>query len=223
VIADNSAVATDKGRLVSGAGIPDGSFVGKVTDTPQTATSPSGSVDTGSFQLVDSSGQAVNTIGPVSGVSLSARTPATDPLFNATSATNGGGDTGSVLISPFIKPGTVSTRWYNHYSWLRTMEDLFAVSQHSRGLDGKGHIGYAAQPGLTPFGTDIFTNPSGHHTAVTTSAVTAGTGSPAAGTPAAGTTAGHKPWGIAVAAALLLFAAVPATQIRRKRRQASGG
>ena len=203
VIADNSAVATDKGRVVSGAGIPEGSFVGKVTDTPQVATSPSGSVDTGSFQLVDKSGAPVNTIGPVSGVSLGARTPASDPLFNATSATNGGGDTGSVLISPFIKPGTVSTRWYNHYSWLRTMEDLFVVSKHSRGLDGKGHIGYAAQPGLAPFGKEIFTNPSGHHT-VTTSA-------------------GHRPWGVPVAAGLLIFGALPAMQIRRKRRQASAG
>jgi hypothetical protein len=139
----------------------------------------------------------------VSGVSLSARTPGSDPLFNATSATNGGGDTGSVLISPFIKPGTVSTRFYNHYSWLRTMEDLFVVSKHSRGLDGKGHIGYAAQPGLAPFGQDVFTNPTGHH-AVTTSA-------------------GHRPWGVPVAAGLLIFGALPAMQIRRKRRQADAG
>ena len=51
-----------------------------------------------------------------------------DPLFDATDPTTGGGDTGSVLISPYIKPGSVSTTYYNHYSWLRTMEDLFDVS-----------------------------------------------------------------------------------------------
>ena len=34
----------------------------------------------------------------------------TDPLYDATDPTNGGGDTGSVLISPFIRPGTVSKR-----------------------------------------------------------------------------------------------------------------
>ena len=88
---------------------------------------------------------------------LGARSPSTDPLFSATGATNGGGDTGSVLISPFIRPGSVSNRFYNHYSWLRTMEDLFSVGWAFPGLDHRGHIGYAAQPGLAPFGRDVFT------------------------------------------------------------------
>jgi Phosphoesterase family len=66
-----------------------------------------------------------------------------------------------VLISPYIHPGTVSTVSYNHYSWLRTMEDLFNVKEASPGIDGKGHIGYAAQPGLQPFGPDVFNNPKG--------------------------------------------------------------
>ncbi len=163
-IADNSIVATDAGRAVSGAGIPAGSFVGQVTDTPVTATAPSqsgGFVDTGSFTLVSSSGEAVATTGAVSGVTLAARTASNDPLYDATDATTGGGDTGSVLISPYINPGSVSTTYYNHYSWLRTMEDLFKVSSVSPGLDKKGHIGYAAQPGLAPFGPDVFNNPKG--------------------------------------------------------------
>ena len=54
-----------------------------------------------------------------------------------------------------------STVYYNHYSWLRTMEDLFNVGRASPGLDGEGHIGYAAQPGLAPFGPDVFNNPAG--------------------------------------------------------------
>ncbi len=167
-ISDNSAVATDTGRSVTGAGIPDGAFVGKVTDFPVTATQPNqngGFVDTGSFTLVDSAGQPLSTTGPVAGVTLGALSPSTDPLFSATGATSGGGDTGSVLISPFIRPGSVSTRFYNHYSWLRTMEDLFDVRWASPGLDQRGHIGYAAQPGLAPFGRDVFNNPRGpwHH------------------------------------------------------------
>ena len=48
-----------------------------------------------------------------------------DPLFDPTDFTPGGGDTGTVLISPLIKPGTVSSTYYNHYSMLRTLEDLF--------------------------------------------------------------------------------------------------
>ena len=43
MIQDNSVVATDKGRAVTGNGIPAGAYVGKVTDTPTTATDPSGS------------------------------------------------------------------------------------------------------------------------------------------------------------------------------------
>jgi hypothetical protein len=31
----------------------------------------------------------------------------------------------------------------------------------SPGLDKKGHVGYAAQPGLAPFGKDVFNNPRG--------------------------------------------------------------
>jgi hypothetical protein len=163
-IADHAAVATDTGRSVTGAGIPAGAFVGKVTDTPTTATAPNqsgGFVDTGSFTLVSSTGRPLQTTVAVSGVVLGARTSSTDPLFDATDPTTGGGDTGSVLISPFIHPGTVSTVDYNHYSWLRTMEDLFGVGRQSPGLDGLGHIGYAAQPGLAPFGPDVFTAPDG--------------------------------------------------------------
>ncbi len=61
----------------------------------------------------------------------------------------GGGRIGAVLISPFIKPGTVSKTPYNHYALLRSIEDFF-------GLD---HIGYAGQDGLQSFGTDVFTKP----------------------------------------------------------------
>jgi len=180
-ITDNSILADDTGRAVTGTNIPADSFVGAVTDTgPQFPTSNTGSATVGSFQLVSQDGTPVDPAGPVSSITLSAegdpnelakgQTP--DPLFNATLPTTGGGDTGSVLISPFIKPGTVSTVFYNHYSWLRTMEDLFNVKAgHDRtplpagtvsgGLDGQGHLGYAAQPGLRPFGRDVFDNPGG--------------------------------------------------------------
>ena len=74
--------------------------------------------------------------------------------------TPGGGITGAVMISRYIKPGSVSAQPYNHYSWLRSMEDLFGV-KHG-GTDGKGHLGYAAADGLRPFGGDVYNNPSGH-------------------------------------------------------------
>ena len=63
----------------------------------------------------------------------------------------GGGRTGTVALSRFIAPGTTSDTPYNHYSLLRSLEDIFGV----------GHLGYAAQEGLAPFGSDVYTNPSG--------------------------------------------------------------
>jgi Phosphoesterase family len=163
-IADNSANLTDEGRTVSGTGIPSGAYVGTVTDTPATATASSangGVSHTGAFALVNSSGQPLETTAAVTSVTLGAQSAASDPLYDAYDPTTGGGDAGDVLISPYIKPGTVSTRYYNHYSALRTIEDIFDVHRASPGLDGDGHIGYAAQPGLAPFGSDVFTNPAG--------------------------------------------------------------
>jgi len=58
----------------------------------------------------------------------------------------GGGRPGAVLLSPFIAPGTVSDIPYNHYSLLRSVEDIFGVP----------HLGYAGQDGLQPFGKDVF-------------------------------------------------------------------
>ena len=59
----------------------------------------------------------------------------------------GGGRTGAVLLSPFIKGGTVSGTPYNHYSMLASIEDAF----------GLGRLGYAADVPAT-FGSDIFTH-----------------------------------------------------------------
>lgn len=59
----------------------------------------------------------------------------------------GGGRIGTVLVSPFIAPGTTSAQDYNHYSLLRSIEDLFGLL----------HLGYAAAPGLRAFGKDVYT------------------------------------------------------------------
>jgi hypothetical protein len=58
----------------------------------------------------------------------------------------GGGRVGAVVLSRFVRPGTVVTTPYNHYSLLRSIEDIF-------GLD---HLGFAAQTGLSSFGLDVF-------------------------------------------------------------------
>ena len=171
--------ATDIGRQVTGSSIPAGSYVGAVVNAgPNLVAAPTGAVTNASFTLVDVNGKKVQTTAAVTSVTLSAlgipghlaagQTPLA--TFDAQDATPGGGITGSVLISPLIKPGTVTDTSYNHYSWLRTMEDIFQVAKGnnytplpagtvSGGLDHQGHRGFAAQSGLMPFGTDVFNNP----------------------------------------------------------------
>ncbi len=72
------------------------------------------------------------------------------------SAAPGGGQIGALLLnSRYIVPGSTDTTGsYNHYSALRSYEDLLGLT--TGGADGEGHIGYAAAKGLAPFGTDVF-------------------------------------------------------------------
>src|SRR5262249_9159139 len=58
----------------------------------------------------------------------------------------GGGRVGAVVLSKYVRPGTIVTTPYNHYSLLRTIEDLFGLS----------HLGFAGQGGLLGFGLDVF-------------------------------------------------------------------
>jgi hypothetical protein len=59
----------------------------------------------------------------------------------------GGGKVGAVLLSPFIKPGTVTTTAYNHYSMLRSVQDIFGLQ----------YLGYAGATGQAGFGSDVYT------------------------------------------------------------------
>ena len=58
----------------------------------------------------------------------------------------GGGRIGAIVLSKFVRPGTVSTVPYNHYSLLRTVEAIF----------GLRYLGYAAERDLHIFGADVF-------------------------------------------------------------------
>jgi hypothetical protein len=58
----------------------------------------------------------------------------------------GGGVVGAVLLSPYIKPGTVSSTPYNHYSSLATWERIFGLKPLAD-----------ASTVTSTFGTDVFT------------------------------------------------------------------
>jgi hypothetical protein len=75
------------------------------------------------------------------GPNLSGVRPATTTVLNTPRLIEnlviegfGGDRIGAVLLSPFIVPGSRSDTPYNHYSLLRSLEDIFHV----------GHLGYAA-------------------------------------------------------------------------------
>jgi hypothetical protein len=64
------------------------------------------------------------------------------PTVGLTFQSYGGDRTGAVLLSPFLEPGTVSLTPFNHYSLLKTLEDIY---------DTDSHLGYAGAPGLVGF------------------------------------------------------------------------
>jgi len=68
----------------------------------------------------------------------------------------GGGQIGALLLNAkYLRPGSTDTKGsYNHYSVLRSYEDLLGLT--SGGTDGQGHLGFAAAKGLAPFGADVF-------------------------------------------------------------------
>jgi phosphatidylinositol-3-phosphatase len=76
----------------------------------------------------------------------------TDPLPGLTGS--GGGKIGTLVIGRCVAHGRRDATPYNHYSLLRSLENIFGI--RTGGTDGHGHLGYAAAPGLRAFGSDLF-------------------------------------------------------------------
>lgn len=68
------------------------------------------------------------------------------PVTGPTRETGGGGRVGLLLLSPYVEPGTTSETYFNHFSLLDTIEELFGLER----------IGYGAEPALTGFDESIF-------------------------------------------------------------------
>jgi len=66
----------------------------------------------------------------------------------------GGGRVGTLVLGRCVAADTKVATPYNHYSLLRSLEDMFGIT--TGGTDGAGHLGYAAEPDLQPFGLDVF-------------------------------------------------------------------
>jgi len=87
-----------------------------------------------------------NGAGPEGSSACCAEKPLPGAKFRPGFGGPGGGRIGAVVLSRFVKPGTVSNVPYNHYSLLRTVEAIFSLPP----------LGYAAEPDLARFGPDVF-------------------------------------------------------------------
>jgi phosphatidylinositol-3-phosphatase len=134
--------------------------------TPCTPGAPVGVAQTDAFlervvpeitasKAYKESGLLVITVdqAPSSGELADSSSCCGQPLFpNAPSRTlagapRGGGAVGALLLSPYVKGGTTNEEPFNHFSLLRTIEDLF----------GLGHLGYAGLPAVKSFEPAMFT------------------------------------------------------------------
>jgi hypothetical protein len=94
------------------------------------ATGPSGSTGT-----PGESGSATGSSGATGATGTSTGTPP------------GGGQVGLLLLSKYVKPGSLNTiGQYNHFSLLASLENLFGLT----------HLGYAGAPGLLVFDKSIY-------------------------------------------------------------------
>jgi phosphatidylinositol-3-phosphatase len=71
--------------------------------------------------------------------------PASGPVRDS----GGGGRVGMLLLSPYVLPGSVNeSEYFNHFSFLRSVEELFGLSA----------LGYAADPAVAPFTEAVYNN-----------------------------------------------------------------
>jgi hypothetical protein len=74
-------------------------------------------------------------------------TGATGATGTSTGTPPGGGQVGLLLLSKYVKPGSLNTiGQYNHFSLLASVENLFGLT----------HLGYAGAPGLLVFDKSVY-------------------------------------------------------------------
>jgi hypothetical protein len=132
------------------AAYKDGGMIAITFDeAPQTGPNadPSACCDTPQYPNIPA--PPSGTTGP-SGTTAPSDT--TTPVSDGSVTPSGaGGRVGLLLISSFVKPGTQDDLdYYNHFSLLHSIEDLFSVD----------HLGYAAVPTLPVFDKTVYNAPT---------------------------------------------------------------
>ena len=117
------------------------------TTTAPTTTTTAPSTTTTSATTPTTTAPATTTPTTPTTTTPTTTTPASGLGQGQVSPTGGGGQVGMMLISPWIKKGTIDAiDYYNHYSLLASIEDIFNLK----------HIGYAKQSGLPVLDSSTF-------------------------------------------------------------------
>ena len=118
------------------------------TTAPTTTTGPTTTTVPATTTTGTTTGSTTTATASAATTPAPASTTPTTPTTPAVPATPpGGGRVGLLLISQFVQPGTIDmTGEYNHFSLLRSIEDLFDLQ----------HLGYAADPALPAFDSVVW-------------------------------------------------------------------
>ncbi len=124
---------------------------------PQTGPSadPSACCETPQYPNLAAGGAtgATGTTGPSGATGPTGATAPSALGGGQVSATGGGGRVGLLLLSPYVKAGSVDELgYYNHFSLLRSIEELFGLKR----------LGYAANPALPAFDKLVYNAPKSH-------------------------------------------------------------
>ncbi|MBV9366659.1 MAG: hypothetical protein JOY89_20675 [Solirubrobacterales bacterium] len=122
------------------------------TTTSSTGATTTSSTGTSSASTTTETSGTLTTDTTTATGSTPTTTPAPSLGVGATTPTGGGGQVGLLLISPYVKPGSIDVvDYFNHFSLLASIENLFGLK----------HLGYAGAPGLPVFGAAVFNKYAG--------------------------------------------------------------
>ena len=117
------------------------------TTTPTTPTTPTVSTTTPPPYVLPVPTTTTPPAGGATTPTAGAAAPATTFLLPPkVTAAGGGGRVGLLLLSPFVKAGSINSTAYNHYSLLASIQDLFQLP----------NIGYAGLAGLPVFDASVY-------------------------------------------------------------------
>jgi len=120
------------------------------TTTTPTTTTAGGAAPPATMTSTPTSTTTTNTTTTPTSTTTTPTTTTTTPVSlgsGQTNPTGGGGQVGLLLISQYVKAGTLDvTDYFNHFSLLASIEQLFGLKR----------LAYAADPSLPVFGPAVY-------------------------------------------------------------------